>query len=70
MVQGAGQGQHFYTMELFGLRHTELKGKAEHQIVQYRNFCYIAVRHFFKDKAALRPMQMVQELSVLVIVDF
>jgi len=49
---------------------SELKGKAEHHIVQHVYFGHAAARHFLQDDAALPPLHLVEELPVLVVCDF
>jgi len=49
---------------------SELKGKAEHHIVQHVYFGHAATGHFLQDDAALPPLHLVEELPVLVVYDF
>jgi len=71
VIQGAGQGEHFQVMELrCCIRNAELKGKAEDHIVQHVYFGHAATGHFLQDDAALPPLDLVEELSFLVVYDF
>lgn len=70
LVQGAGQLQHLALMGPLGMGHGQLEGEGEHHIVQHRYLGHALLWGFLEDQMALRPMRPLQQLPVLVVLDF
>jgi hypothetical protein len=69
LVQGAGQLQHLALMGPLGLGHGKLKGEREHHIVQHCYLGHALLWGFLEDQMALRPVHLLQQLPVLVVLD-
>lgn len=69
LVQGAGQLQHLALMGPLGTGHGKLKGEGKHHIVQHRYLGHALLWGFLEDHMALRPMHLLQQLPVLVVLD-
>ncbi|MDC6364117.1 MULTISPECIES: hypothetical protein [Flavobacteriaceae] len=70
LVEGAGQLQHVALMGPLGVGHGELEGEGKHHIVQHRYLGHALLWGFLEDQMALRPMHLLQQLPVLVVLDF
>jgi hypothetical protein len=70
LVQGAGQMQHLALMGPLGVGHAKLEGEGKHHIVQHHHLGHALLWRFLEDHMALRPMHLLQQLPVLVVLDF